>query len=135
MEFVLGRAKGLLSDCATQDQLTWFVNKQFWTILKDERFTLAAPMLNQRSTTTFNSGISPAQHQHKSARFKKYWLPKPKTKVRFEGNSVDGLIKEEPVDFNYVVHTVILCKNTSSGERASNHWSVQANGATAFIDE
>lgn len=131
----LGRAKGLLSDCATQDQFTWFVNKQFWTILKDERFTLAAPMLNQRSTTTFNSGISPAVHQHKSARFKKYWLPKPRTKVRFEGNSVDGLIKEEPVDFNYVVHTVILCKNTSSGERASNHWSVQANGATAFIDE
>ncbi len=127
----LGRAKGLLSDCATQDQFTWFVNKQFWTILKDERFTLTQPNNNLSNL----SGVSPNVANHKSARFKKYWLPKPKTKVRFEGNSVDGLIKEEPVDFNYVVHTVILCKNSSSGERASNHWSVQANGATAFIDE
>lgn len=129
-----GDAKGILSECATQDQFTWFVNKQFWTILKDERFTLAAPLLNQRSTTTFQSGISPAVNQHKSTRFKKYWLPKPKTKVRFETNTVDGLIKEEVVDYNYVVHTIILCKNTSSGERPSAHWNVQVNGATQFIN-
>ena len=131
----LGRAKGLLSDCATQDQFTWFINKQFWTILKDERFTLATPTITNVASSALVRAYSPNVQPHKSARFKKYWLPKPKTKVRFEGNSVDGLIKEEPVDFNYVVHTVILCKNASSGERPSNHWSVQANGATAFIDE
>jgi hypothetical protein len=38
--------------------------------LKDERFTLACPLLNQRSTDTFTSGISPAVQQHKSSRFK-----------------------------------------------------------------
>ena len=130
----LGRAKGLLSDCATQDQFTWFVNKQFWTVLKDERFTLTTPTMLQSGGEEARV-LAPNVTNVKSSRFKKYWFPKPKTKVRFEGNAVDGLIKEEPVDFNYVVHTVILCKNTSSGERASNHWSVQANGATAFIDE
>ena len=129
-----GENKGILSECATQDQFTWFVNKQFWTVLKDERFTLTSPAILQ-SATENNRLIAPNVHQYKSTRFKKYWLPKPTTKVRFEPNAVDGLIKQEVVDYNYVVHTIILCKNTSSGERASNHWSVQANGGTQFIDE
>jgi len=133
-----GENKGILSECATQDQFTWFVNKQFWTVLKDERFTLAANVLNQRSNPAgdaiYQTAIGSAVHQYKPSRFKKYWLPKPSTKVRFEPNSVDGLIKQEVVDFNYVVHTIILCKNTSSGERASNHWNVQVNGGTQFID-
>lgn len=133
-----GRAKGLLSDCATQDVFTWFVNKQFWSVLKDERFTLCAPTLLDINTSSSNAqarAFAPNVMGHKSSRFKKYWLPKPKTKVRFEGNAVDGVIKEEVVDYNYVVHTIILCKNTSSGELSSDHWNVQANGATAFIDE
>lgn len=123
-----GENKGILSECATQDQFTWFINRQFWTVLKDERFTLAAP------TTTSVNVFPTSVNQHKSNRFKKYWLPKPSTKVRFEPNTVDSLIKQEVVDFNYVVHTIVLCKNTSSGERPSNHWSIQANGATQFID-
>lgn len=129
-----GRAKGLLSDCATQDIFTWFVNKQFWSILKDERFTLCAPVL-LRSGDSNARLISPNVHNYKPTRFKKYWLPHPQTKVRFESNTVGGVIQEEVVDYNYVVHTIILCKNTSSGERPSQHWSVQANGATQFIDE
>ncbi len=130
-----GRAKGLLSDCATQDIFTWFINKQFWTILKDERFTLTTPTITDNVTAGLVRAYAPNVAQHKSNRFKKYWLPHPQTKVRFEGNAVSGVIKEEVVDYNYVVHTIILCKNTSSGERPSNHWSVQANGASAFIDE
>jgi len=127
-----GNAKGITAQCATQDMFTWFVNKQFWTILKDERFTLA-PTLISRTTDNpimFNTNGK----SYPNSRFKKYWLPKPKTKVRFESNTVNDLIKNEIVDFNYVVHTIILCKNVSSGERASDHWSVQANGATQFID-
>ena len=130
-----GGAQGINAECATQDVFTWFVNKQFWTVLKDERFTLCAPVQNAISIADNTSTPVPNVHQYKPSRFKKYWLPKPKTKVRFEANTVDGLIKQEVVDFNYVVHTIILCKNTSSGERASSHWSVQANGATQFIDE
>jgi hypothetical protein len=127
-----GENKGILSECATQDQFTWFVNKQFWTVLKDERFTLAPTII---SRTTDNPIVFNTNGKnYPNARFKKYWLPKPSTKVRFEPNSVDGLIKQEVVDFNYVVHTIILCKNQSSGEYASNHWNVQVNGGTQFID-
>ena len=130
-----GGARGINAECATQDVFTWFVNKQFWTVLKDERFTLSTPVISNVASEGLVRAYQPTVKDHKSARFKKYWLPKPKTKVRFEANTVDSLIKQEVVDFNYVVHTIILCKNTSSGERPSNHWNVQANGATQFIDE
>ena len=130
-----GGARGINAECATQDVFTWFVNKQFWTVLKDERFTLSATLIGARSDGSGQMSLDGNSSKYKPSRFKKYWLPKPKTKVRFEANTVDGVIKQEVVDFNYVVHTIILCKNTSSGERASNHWSVQANGATQFIDE
>ena len=131
-----GEATGILTDSATQDMFTWFVNKQFWTVLKDERFTLACPTLSYISPSPAGEQFQVPTNvsQHKSSRFKKYWLPKPSTKVRFETNVVGGVIKEEVVDYNYVVHTIILCKNTSSGERASNHWNVQVNGATQFIN-
>lgn len=131
-----GEAVGITEECASQDLFTWFINKQFWTILKDERFTLAAPLLTQRNDSTSVQAQQSVSNvaQYPSARFKKYWLPKPTTKVRFESNAVDGVIKNEVVDYNYVVHTIILCKNTSSGEQDSRHWSVQANGATQFLD-
>lgn len=128
-----GLSRGINDSVATQDIFTWFINKQFWTVLKDERFTLTAPNLFQGDTET--RYIAPNVSTNKATRFKKYWLPKPKNKVIFRSNTVDGVARNEIVDYNYVVHTIILCKNTSAGERASNHWSVQANGATAFIDE
>lgn len=132
-----GDARGINSECATQDVFTWILNKQFWTVLKDERFTMAVPLLTQRTDGAANQiqQSVPNVTPHKSSRFKKYWLPKPKDKVLFRSNTVDGVARNEIVDYNYVVHTIILCKNTSSGEQASNHWSVQANGATAFMDE
>lgn len=127
-----GKPKGLISDCATQDQFTWFVNKQMWTVVREERFTLAA------SATSYNNeaplAIASGVTQHPSARFKKYWLPKPRNKVRYPFGSAIGT-PLEPIDYNFVTHTIIICKNTSSGERPSTHWNVQVNGATAFIDE
>ncbi len=128
-----GKPKGLISDCATQDQFTWFVNKQMWTVVREERFTLCAPTI--LATTSEGARAFPANvHQHKSSRFKKYWLPKPRTKVRYPFGSAVGTTLE-PIDYNFVTHTILICKNTSSGERESNHWNVQVNGATAFIDE
>ena len=117
---------------ATTDAFTWFVNRQMWTVLKDERFTLAGNVLSRTTTQplTFGSGVS----QHKPSRFKKYWLPKPNTKVRYPFGVASGDTLE-PVDFNYITHTIILCKNTSTGERPSFNWNVTCNGATAFIDE
>lgn len=128
-----GTPKGIIDEIATQDCFTWFVNKQIWTVLKDERFTLSTPAILQ-SATTNNRFIAPNIKGLKSSRFKKYWLPKPKDKVRYSFTA-GGTVTQEPIDFNVATHTIILCKNTSSGERASNHWSVQANGASAFIDE
>lgn len=128
-----GTPKGIIDEIATQDCFTWFVNKQIWTVLKDERFTLTAPS-QQINTTVQNGLIAPNVHNYKPSRFKKYWLPKPTDKVRYSFTA-GGTVTQEPIDFNVATHTIILCKNTSSGERASNHWSVQANGASAFIDE
>jgi hypothetical protein len=130
-----GNAAGINSEIATQDAFTWFINKQFWTVLKDERFTLTTPTITNVASSALVRSYAPNVAGHKSARFKKYWLPKPKNKVIFRSNTVDGVARNEIVDYNYVVHTIILCKNTSSGERPSTHWNVQANGATAFIDE
>lgn len=129
-----GNARGINSNCATQDVFTWFINKQFWTVLKDERFTLCAPTL-LKSDTTDARFLTSAVSKYPSFRFRKYWLPKPSNKVIFRSNTVDGVARNEIVDYNYVVHTILLCKNNSAGERASDNWSVQANGATAFIDE
>ena len=128
-----GNARGINSEVATQDIFTWFINKQFWIVVKDERFTLAPTLLTR--TTDNPIAFNTNGKNYPSSRFKKYWLPKPKTKVIFRANTVDGVTENEVVDYDYVTHTIILCKNTSSGERPSNHWSVQANGATAFIDE
>jgi hypothetical protein len=126
-----GKPKGIIDDMATQDAFTWFVNKQMWTVLREERFTLCAPTT---LSTSGNVAFSPNVHQYKPSRFKKYWLPKPRNKVRYPFGSAVGSTLE-PIDYNFVTHTIILCKNTSSGERASDHWNVQVNGATQFIDE
>jgi hypothetical protein len=126
-----GKPRGIISDMATTDAFTWFVNRQMWTVLKDERFTLAGNVLTQSTNNIgFNAGVS----QHKPSRFKKYWLPKPNTKVRYPFGVASGDTLE-PVDFNYITHTIILAKSTSTGERPSYHWNVTCNGATAFIDE
>ena len=128
-----GKPKGLIDDMATQDAFTWFVNKQMWTVVREERFTLCAPTVLQ--TTVEGARAFPANvQQHKSSRFKKYWLPKPKTKVRYPFGSAIGTTLE-PIDYNFITHTILISKNTSSGERESNHWNVQVNGASAFIDE
>ena len=125
-----GKPKGIIDSMATQDAFTWFVNKQMWTVVKEERFTLTAPTLNNGD----QAGYSPNVAGHKSSRFKKYWLPKPSTKVRYPFGSAIGSTLE-PIDYNFINHVVILSKNSSSGERPSNHWNVQVNGASAFIDE
>ena len=127
-----GQPRGIISDCATQDPFTWFVNRQMWSVLKDERFTLAGNVLTR--TTSNPIALSSNVHNYKSSRFKKYWLPKPSTKVRYPFGVATGDTLE-PVDFNYITHTIILCKSTCAGERPSTHWNVQVNGATAFINE
>ena len=110
-----GKPKGLIDDMATQDAFTWFVNKQMWTVVREERFTLCAPTVLQ--TTVEGARASPANvQQHKSSRFKKYWLPKPKTKVRYPFGSAIGTTLE-PIDYNFITHTILISKNTSADDR------------------
>ena len=116
-----GKPRGIISDMATTDAFTWFVNRQMWTVLKDERFTLAGNVLSRTSGTTSAMTFQSSVSQHKPSRFKKYWLPKPNTKVRYPFGVATGTTLE-PVDFNYITHTIILCKNTSTGERPSFHY-------------
>ncbi|AXH78564.1 MAG: hypothetical protein [Circular genetic element sp.] len=130
-----GFDRGLKDDMAAQDPFTWFVNKKKWTVLKDERFTLS----NYAQFFTSNSSGSQVRapisgvSKFPSQRFKKYWLPKPRNKTML--SSFTDSRPAAPVDFNYVVHTVILCKNMGgSGTHDSLHWNVQVNGTTAFMD-
>jgi hypothetical protein len=107
-----------------------------WTVVREERFTLSAPVMSTLSLESpqYTSQIAPGVNTNKSSRFRKYWLPKPRNKVRYPfGTAIGSTL--EPIDYNFITHTILICKNTSSGERASNHWNVQVNGATAFIDE
>lgn len=129
-----GKPKGIIDSMATQDAFTWFVNKQMWTVVKEERFTLAGVLIGARSDGSGQLSLNSNNSKYKPNRFKKYWLPKPSTKVRYPFGSAIGTTLE-PIDYNFITHTVILSKSTSSGERPSNHWNVQVNGATAFIDE
>jgi len=127
-----GQDRGLADDMAAQDPFTWFVNRKKWMVIKDERFTLSnyANFFANNTTSSWPvSGIT----KHPSQRFKKYYLPKPKGKCML--SDFDTSRPAAPVDYNYVVHTVILCKNAGgSGGRDSLHWNVQVNGTTAFMD-
>lgn len=127
-----GQDRGLKDDMAAQDPFTWFVNRKKWMVIKDERFTLSNYANFFANNTTQSWPVSGVT-KHPSQRFKKYYLPKPKGKCMLSdfGDSRPAA----PVDYNYVVHTVILCKNAGgSGGRDSLHWNVQVNGTTAFMD-
>jgi hypothetical protein len=131
-----GEHVGLNEDMAAQDPFTWFVNKQKWTCLKDERFTLSNYAQFFTSNTSGSQVRAPISGVSKfpSQRFKKYWMPKPYGKTHLSDLN-DGTRAGAPQDFNYIVHTVILCKNMGgSGTHDSLHWNVQVNGTTAFMD-
>jgi hypothetical protein len=128
----INQEKGLLDPMSVQDAFTYLINKQKFQVLKDERFTLYPNAFQKR--TTEGSIMSVANGPNgvaKSQRFKKYYLPVPKNKIKYDTEHATI----QPVDFNYVVHCIILCKSMGgSGEPDSRGWNVQANGATAYTD-
>lgn len=123
--------RGLLDDMSVQDAFTWLINKQKFQVLKEERFTLYPNVLASKNS---DSAVLTSQGPNgitKSQRFKKYYLPVPKNKVKYDTEHVAA----QPVDFNYIVQTIILCKCMGgSGTPNSLGWNVQANGSSAFID-
>ena len=123
--------RGLLDPMSVQDAFTWIVNKQKFQVLRDERFTLVP---SQGGYSGNDSGLTNSQGPNgiaKSQRFKNYYLPTPKNKTKYDTEHASI----QPVDFNFVVHTIILCKSMGgSGNPDSKGWNVQTNGLTSYMD-
>jgi len=128
----VNQEKGLLDPMSCQDAFTYLINKQKYQVLKDERFTLYPNAFQKRTSEGSIMSVAGAPNGlAKSQRFKKYYLPVPKNKIKYDTEHATV----QPLDFNYVVHTVILCKSMGgSGNPDSKGWNVQANGATCFTD-
>lgn len=99
--------RGLLDPMSVQDAFTWLINKQKFQVLRDERFTLVPTIAGfSGNDTSIINGVGP-NGIVKSQRFKNYYLPKPANKTKYDTEHVSI----QPVDYNFVVHTVILCKS------------------------
>lgn len=121
--------RGLLDPMSVQDAFTWLINKQKFMVLKDERFTLF-PNMQYTKTDAVNTASGP-NGIAKSQRFKNYYLPTPKNKTKYDVEHASI----QPVDFQFVVHTLILCKSQGgSGNPDSKGWNVQSNGLTTYLD-
>lgn len=123
--------RGLLDPMSVQDAFTWIINKQKFIVLKDERFTLYPSVLASKNT---DSAVLSSQGPNgigKSQRFKNYYLPTPKNKTKYDVDHASI----QPVDYNFVTHTIILCKSMGgSGNPDSKGWNVATNGLTSYID-
>lgn len=126
--------RGLLDPMSVQDAFTWIINKQKFQVLKDERFTLVPNVVTSfgsSSNLALNNAVGPNGTTAKSQRFKNYYLPTPKNKTKYDTEHAISL----PVNFNFCVHTIILCKSMGgSGNPDSKGWSVASNGLTAYTD-
>ena len=112
--------------------MIWLINKQKWWVLRDERFTLY-PNCQYTKTDAVNTANGP-NGLAKSQRFKNYYLPCPKEKVKF--NFSEETPDQQPFDWDYVTNTIILCKSMGGiGEFDSLGWNVQATGMTTALDE
>ena len=125
--------RGLLDPMSVQDAFTWIINKQKFICLKDERFTLypsSAGFINSETAVSVTNANGP-NGVAKSQRFKNYYLPVPKNKTKYDTEHASI----QPVDYNFVTHTIILCKSMGgSGNPDSKGWNVQTNGLTSYLD-
>lgn len=131
-----GETVGLASPGAAQDAFTWFINKQKWHVLMDKRFTLANAAAQSNDITasaltpSFTSGIS----KHPSQKFIQKYMPRHNKRVRWGFSPVAPVVgTQEPVDYNYVVHTIVLCKSQNLYDTSRN-WQLEVNGTTALVD-
>lgn len=124
--------RGLLDPMSVQDAFTWLINKQKFYVLKDERFNLFPNAFQKRTSEGGITNVASGPNGYaKSQRFKNYYLPIPKNKTKYDLEHATSM----PVDYNYVTHTIILCKSMGgSGNPDSKGWNVQVNGLTTFLD-
>ncbi len=135
-----GESQGIASRGSVQDCFTWFLNKQKWIVLCDKRFTLGnvvAQMSTAGSPPLSGAGLSSGTEKHPPQKFFSTFAPKVNRRVRW-GFSPNITVPDitEPIDMNYVIHTVVLCKTQGgSGQYPSDmNWTLQVNGTTAIVD-
>jgi len=126
-----GEEVGLTNDFSALELFDSIINKSKWTVLKDTQFTLCA-------NTVFGAAAAypTSVKQHPSMKHFRCYYPKPKGKTRWSFQTGTSVSFPQPVDYDYVVHTIILCRVMGGlTGYESNNWSVQTNGHTVLIDE
>ena len=135
-----GNYKGLVDDTSTGDIFNWVCNTQKWEKCMESRFTLKALVLPYTSGNTgagvytrLNLDGTPNYPAQKTI---KYYMPVPKKKVTFGFQESTATPPQgQPTNFNYVYHTVILCRlQGGTVQLPSTTWNVQATGSTAMLD-
>lgn len=122
---------GLLDPMSVQDAFTFLINRQKFQVLKDERFSLVPQSFATKSGSSVRAASTNVPQIGRSQRFKKYWLPVPKNKTKFD----PAHAAMQPLDFNYITFTILLCRSIGgSGQYDSRGWNVQVNGASSIID-
>jgi hypothetical protein len=135
-----GDSKGLADDTSVADLFNWSVNSSKWEKCHEMRCTLKAMVLpytpgNTGAGVYTRLNLDGTPKYPSQITYKKY-LPVPKKKVDFGfQDSTASPPSGQPINFNYVYHTVILARvQGSTSQVTSNTWNVQANGATAMLD-
>lgn len=125
-----GNEIGLASDMGSLEPFSFLVNKQKFQVLKDYKFTLCANTMGS-ATNPYSAGVK----QYPSSKQIKCFYPVPRGRTKWAFRSGISVSNPQPIDFNYVVHTVILCRVRGSVTNyMSDNWSVQCNGTTAVLD-
>lgn len=128
-----GKEIGLTNDMGALEPFSFLVNKQKFQVLKDYKFTLCANSYGATldAPLPYSAGVK----QYPSSKMLKCYYPIPRGKTKWAFRDGVSVSNPQPIDFNYVVHTVILCRVRGSvaGYESAN-WSVQCNGTTAVLD-
>lgn len=135
-----GDTKGLSDDTSVADLFNWPVNKQKWECVSEDRFTLKSMVLPYTPGNT-GSGVYTRLNldgtpKYPAQKTLKRYLPMPKKKVSFGfEDSTASPPTGQPINFNYVYHTVVLCRlQASTSQLPSATWNIQAYGSTAVLD-
>ncbi len=135
-----GDSKGLADDTSVADLFNWSVNTTKWEKCHEMRTTLKSFVLpytpgNTGAGVYTRLNLDGTPKYPSQITYKKY-LPVPKKKVDFGfQDSTATPPTAQPINFNYVYHTVILCRcQASTSQVPSATWNVQVNGATAMLD-
>lgn len=128
-----GKEIGLTDDMGSLEPFSFLINKSKFQVLKDYRFTLCANTYGGTLSAPlpYSSGVK----QYPSSKMLKCYLPKPRGRTRWSYRDGVSVAFPQPVDFNYITQTLILCRVRGSvAGYTSDNWSVQTNGTTAVLD-